>query len=292
MTNISRWFSPFNPRGMALWGSLACFVLMYGLYGIQGQLIEVWPNRCSLIKSQLLSVLDTSQSSHPLNITFSGPSNRDDYWTFSQEDRQLWLIPKREYKSARIRLNRMKPIWIELISDDQLSTTIVYETDRAIKTLYQYLTRMSNSVRHIEDFDTAVIMKSLLEEQSFRIKPQSISCERDLMRAELPKLLSLMLKAMEVGLKRVDYWEKGLWVTHRDVLGRQHSQVRRWTSTQEHEKGVWSISWAHGDQQSATKANSLPPWLTTLLITLDELESSPQNTDLLSHLPAEVKVLK
>ena len=146
---------------------------------------------------------------------------------------------------------------------------------------------------HITDFDTAVIMQSLLEEQSFRIEPKNISCERDLMRTELPKLLSLMLKAMEVGLNRVDYWGKDLWVTHRDVLGRQHSQVRRWTSNQEHENGVWSISWAHRDEQSrATKATTLPPWLTTLLITLDELQSSPQDTDILSHLPTEVKVLK
>ena len=292
--NLTSWLSPLHTRGMSIWGSIACIILSYELYHAQGRLIEVWPNRCSLLKSQLLKVSDSLYpSEHPLQVKFSDPSSSPKYWRIEHEE-HFWPIPKREYSGARLRFNRMKPIWIELMSDDRPSVTMIYEPDQAVNSLYRLISDMSSGIERTAEFSDTMLMKSKLEDLSYRTVPQDISCDRSYMQTELPKLLSLMLKMTDVGLTRVEYLAEGVWLTRSTISNIEHHQFRKWISQSQQLSGVWSISWTHYEDDRGQRLGEQPPsWLKALLNLLDELQKKPQiHTEILSRLPEQVTVLQ
>jgi hypothetical protein len=47
------YFNPLQPQGMVTWGSLVTLLIFYYLLQIHGQLSEVWPHRCQILKTQL-----------------------------------------------------------------------------------------------------------------------------------------------------------------------------------------------------------------------------------------------
>lgn len=291
--NLSNWLSPFHPKGMSVWGSLACIILSFALFHAQGRLIEVWPNRCSLLKSQLLKVSDSLHSQEtPLQVKFSKLKSASTYWTI-QQDKNIWPLPKRPYTKARLRLNRMKPIWIELLSDNQPSVIIIYEPDQAIDSLYRLISDMSSGIERTATFAKTMLMKSKLEDLAYRTIPEDISCDRNQMQVEVPKLLSLILKMTEVGLTRVDYLTEGIWLTHRTISQVEHYQFRKWVLQSQKTSGVWSISWSQDvDQRDHEVERLAPSWLKTLLHSLDKLQRSPQlHAEILSQLPEQVTVL-
>lgn len=48
------WLSPKDPRGTTVWGSVGMTLMFGALYWVHGQADEVWPNRCALLRAQLI----------------------------------------------------------------------------------------------------------------------------------------------------------------------------------------------------------------------------------------------
>jgi len=49
-----RWLNPKDPRGTTTWGTVAMFVFIVALVKSHGAPSEVWPNRCALLRAQLI----------------------------------------------------------------------------------------------------------------------------------------------------------------------------------------------------------------------------------------------
>ncbi len=327
MSNISRWFSPLDHRGMVLWGSISCLYLSSLLYQVQGELSEVWPNRCSMVRSALIS---TEVGVHPkdltssLNVVFDTSDialSTDELkaaglWSISsegssgeasnighQEDSQRgWLIPIRHYKSARVRLNRLTPIWIELISDSGASIMLIYEQDQSVESLYHYLTGR-RYIEGMNELTTPLFLSRVnLEELAYKVTPSMISCDREVMDDELAKLLSLLLKETERGVTQARSWEPGVWEVDSEVMGKRRRVIHRRVrdhNAGEGQLGVWSVSWnPKEDEGQSPLLNppllnppllNPPQWLQTLLFTIEKAHGSPTETrELLSGLPSEV----
>ena len=301
MKTLIPWLSPFDPRGMSVWGCIACAILTYGLYGVQGRLVEVWPNRCSLIKSQLLrvstdQVFEGSKDSftHPLLIKNSSidPEIESKYWlikTASSKQTSSWIIPKGDYKEAKVKFNRLKPIWVEFVNQTGPNLTLIYEPEQSPIELYKYLMQAKGLKEAKYIMEQQTVSRLNLEKIAFEKTPQDLTCHRELMEKELHILVAMLLKSTELGLKSVQELETGLWLSERQVANRWHYRVKTWmkrlaVESREVPSGFWSLSWVKDsihlkDTQSSPSIHGLdlpttmaPKWLVKLLEVLAEAE--------------------
>ncbi len=313
MKTLSAWLSPFDPRGMSLWGSVACFILAYGLYGVQGRLVEVWPNRCSLIKSQLLQAtqidLPSDQKnsiSHPLLLQSVKVSEQklDQYWLIANHDQKedSWLIPKADYYEAQVKLNRMKPIWVEIKSIDGQHLSLTYEPEQSPVELYKYLMQSKGLKEAHSMIEEQAFSRSSLEKLGYEKTPYDLSCQREHMDKELHLLVALLLKSTVVGLESVEQINHQLWLSKRQVADRQHYKVQSLDQAKSAD-GSWSISWVKNKHVSQTKSivdrpfnlntETPPAWLITLLQTLSSVDKPATHlATQLATLAPEIKLIK
>ena len=308
---------------MALWGTVACLYLGYELTLVQGKLSEIWPNRCYMIRSSLSRGGDQQSDHRHLKVLF-GPKedhtsweerlDKAELWSVKGGDQNLgqeklgtpWLIPRRAYLGARVRLNRLTPIWIELYSEGQPSVMLIYEQDQSVFSLYQYLigdrqyasSRVKTPSTTADQDRDRFLSKSRLEELAYEVHPEEISCAPENLENELPKMLSLMLKDESVDVTKATHWGKGLWSLHAELKGYKRETIRRRVEGPDDELATWSISWSPQEKR-ISKGHSendiplFPPhWLTALLVAIDHSQGSPHRAkEQIKKLPAQVQLL-
>lgn len=321
MSTLSRWVSPFDHRGMSIWGTIACLYLTYKLSEVQGELSEVWPNRCHMVRASFELHKECGERSDHLGVTFrsipqnSTPSLEQIHsaglWSISHPNPQSeltprWLIPQRAYTGARVRLNRLTPIWVELYSDHEPSVMLIFERDQSMLHLYQYLVGdndYSKIKRESEAGLSKLMSRISLEELSYQVSPSMITCQSEKLDDELPKLLSLMIKSAETGVYRATRWSQGLWELESELSGHQRRTIRRRLIDEGHHS-MWSVSWSlksdKTSQESLLKPHSedsfmsAPPlWLSELLTVIDRSQGSTSKArDALRSLPSQVQLLE
>lgn len=271
MSDLLRWISPKDPRGITVLGSLAVAVLSYGLAKVTGTLEEVWPNRCSLIQSQLMqpaqavgsriaqidvtatSVTSLSQAPHPL-------------WNISLEHGRSIPLPALNYQYAIVKALPLSPIWIELFTGGAHRVIGFYQPSKREDALFHYVVgeplenypRLSKSVL----LDTDHLLKTGLE-----VTPSEITCDRESVKTELPKVLALMLKTAEEGLTDAWLLDDTSWLTQHHLGDRV--QMRLQTQVSQPERGLWRWIWTSHPNENAPTPSSPPAWLSTLLMKVD-----------------------
>ena len=313
MKTLNSWLLPFDPRGMSVWGSIACIILAYGLYGVQGQLIEVWPNRCSLIKSQLIQVSSRENEQegqdpiiHPLLVKEKQFSDAEllKYWvikTDSAKQTTAWLIPKGDYQEAKIKFNRLKPIWVELVRQAGPNLTLIYEPEQSPIELYKYLMQAKGLKEAQNLIEKQTISRFKLEKLAFTKTPSDLTCHRENMEEELHILVALLLKNTELGLQSLQVEKDNLWLSKRKIANRIHYRVKTWLSYNNSSYGVWSLSWTKDSKQphpetekqiTQHKNKAAPVWLLKLLKVLaTPAEPTSDLMDKIKSISPEVKLI-
>ena len=308
---------------MAFWGSLTCLYLAYELSLIHGDISEVWPNRCQTVRASLLSD-EQSNASH-LDVTFdyrltqekerqSRRFTRAQLWSIAAPSTKRlgqtalppWVIPRRNYAGARIRLNKLSPMWVELYSDDEPSVMLIYEHDESVNHLYQYLLEGSQQSLRLPSgmFDlrgsssSGALTKIDLEELGYETNRDMISCDNDRFQKEFPLLLSLLHKSADVGIKSATRWDENVWELYSEIKDHRRRTLRRRISSNVGERGIWSVSWPVTlDQRAKSRSQESllkpPSWLIELLGMIDAAQgSSKRAKELLQSLPARVRLLE
>jgi hypothetical protein len=111
---------------MSILGTLGVAILGIRLWSVNGTLPEVWPNRCSLFKAQLVQEVEqlnalSSDRGSPLNVMVVPQitAERSSLWQVERGPEQTRLfIPKRDFVEARVSAQPLAPVWVELIDRD------------------------------------------------------------------------------------------------------------------------------------------------------------------------------
>jgi hypothetical protein len=89
---LNTYINPNLPQGMVTWGTVGVGILTWFLLNVHGQIEEVWPHRCRMMKSQL-SVL-------PSQKKLIKPGTQ--FWGISLDQRDDFFIPKDQYTDVDI----------------------------------------------------------------------------------------------------------------------------------------------------------------------------------------------
>ena len=309
MSDLFRWISPFDPRGMTIFGSLAVVGLSVGLWSVNGTLPEIWPHRCSIFKEQLMRKSE-SQGEHHLNVIAHTELNtelstdRFDLWEVtSTQGLGSWLIPRGDYVEARVSSQLLAPVSVEFLTRSGEKVIAHLRADYQAFEIYDYIVgSQKRKVDEVNDpsdprvlipesllnskIDQQSLWSSKLTRRALSLSPSQISCEPDMTDQEIVDVLALILKHADQGLEHAwilsEYSHLSEYRFDTQIHRRLYRDIRvkntpyRWV-------WMWTMSDDHkghkghkGHKSSLNSTSETPPsWVLNLMKDLDLLALDP-----------------
>jgi hypothetical protein len=270
------WVNPRHPLGMVTWGTLTIALISFGLWTIHGRAEELWPNRCQLLKSQLLD--------QPIyQVTFQDPP--DDLSTSKTLSLppQSWPLHLSNSSSIPISVARYTHLEIHHYIDPKA------EVDLAIKlTAPTGVTVWGERKREPSNADSLKLLRyalggahvqeielprsSALRRMGYELTPIDLSCRREHLLPEVIQMVALLLKRSDESYQHVERWGMGGWSA---TVNEQGSSRRVYTSpiisssksSSSAQAASWMWVWSMSLMEPATRDPvqlERSPWLSQL----------------------------
>lgn len=298
MSDLLRWISPFDPRGMSVYGSLAVIVLSVGLWSVNGTLPEIWPHRCSLFKAQLV------RNAHPNNgparhlLVVADPSadlDQHNLWEIKVPQGQpSWFIPRGDYVEARLSHHLPTSISIQLVRRSGGSVTARLRPDYQAFDLYAYLVGAATQERPsgVTSLSPAVVAPPTslvragvdaqhlwggrLNRRALRLTPDQVSCRPDQTVKEVVDVLALTLKHADQGLARAWILNTHNHLSEYTLEGKVSRRLYRDLRVGPRSY-QWVWMWEDPPKDPAARSTDQPqPWLLDLINDVEMIARDPQ----------------
>ena len=270
------WVNPRHPLGMVTWGTLTITLISFGLWMIHGRAEELWPNRCQLLKSQLLD--------QPIyHVTFQDPPDISSTSNTAPILPQSW--PLQLSNSSSVPISAARYTHLEIYhSVDQRE-----EVDLAIKlTAPTGFTVWGERKRERSNADPLELLRyalggahvqevelprsSALRRMGYELTPTDLSCRREHLLPEVIQMVALLLKGSGEPYQNVERWGMGGWSA---TINEQSSSRRVYASpivssskpSSSAQTVSWMWAWSMSLMEPATRDSvqlERPPWLSQL----------------------------
>lgn len=250
------YFNPLQPQGMVTWGSLVTLLIFYYLLQIHGQLSEVWPHRCQILKTQLqmdpvyqlkMAIHGEDQKGlHLYQMDHASTLNTNDLvksavMTLFLAKDQLIHLPNVPYQEVTINIQNQSTqhqsiqdwfvshqLSIELKLNEHTTIRGYGKLDlpmQSIDTLIRYMTGQSQT--HLNVPSASHLMYHSLKKQ-----PEEVSCYTKDINQEVIDMLALTYKSTLTQHHQVNAWGRG-WQSRVKWLQEDY-YAYHWAQNREH----------------------------------------------------------
>ena len=278
MSDRLRWLSPFDPRGMSLYGMTICALLSIGLWSVSGTFREVWPNRCSLFRAQLVEgspVSGADAFKSPLSVIADGKHTQlhqqatyPPLWELKRADGQTIIrLPALPYERAELHQSPFSPHTLSLFYPKG-SITVFVKRDYPEYELFNYLAGVSHS-KVIAGEKDSILRSSVLQRRGLTITPDVLTCHRDHAEEQVINLLALALKSQEHGLQKSWIIHQESWLN--EYRFEQTTQYRLYQTlpvVSQVRQVIWNLP-ASSTLSREESIPAVPTWLSQLFNRID-----------------------
>ena len=251
---LSTYIHPKTPQGMVLWGTISVGILTWFLLRVHGQIEEVWPHRCRMMKSQL--------SPLPKGAPFTPSSSQ--FWRLSLDHRDDLLIPKDQYTQVAIKEGpTSRQLTLKGKSFTVYAHSRPFMSPKTLEELYVYLSGVSQTQIDYTQL-TKWLNLSAIYRHGIQQTPSMITCNRKDPYLEMIDLTSLLIRQDDLNWLP-SLWQKSSWILRslemsshlKVILPPHHAKVG----------SLWEWSWQPTQdlESSSTGLSETPPPYFSLL---------------------------